>query len=117
MADKMKPEVKAKWIEDLRSGKYKQAKRVLRSGDNGYCCIGVLCESASLCKWSETPKPVELSATGAYFAFENGMYSMIDDAMADSVGLNMETCRQLARMNDNDGATFEQIAKWIEENL
>lgn len=41
----MNPEVKAKWIEALRSGRYKQGKNMLRSGDK-LCCLGVLCEIA-----------------------------------------------------------------------
>lgn len=33
------------WVEALRSGKYKQAVSVLRSGDR-FCCLGVACELA-----------------------------------------------------------------------
>lgn len=32
------------WVEDLRSGQYKQGKNVLRHGD-AYCCMGVACET------------------------------------------------------------------------
>lgn len=32
-----------KWVAELRSGKYQQAKGRLQS-DNGYCCLGVACE-------------------------------------------------------------------------
>lgn len=46
----MNPEVKAKWIEALRSGKYKQGEEVLHyktpEGDHKYCCLGVLCDIA-----------------------------------------------------------------------
>ena len=35
--------VKNKWVEALRSGKYKQGRGKLNS-ENGYCCLGVLCE-------------------------------------------------------------------------
>lgn len=35
--------VKEKWLEALRSGKYKQATEVLRT-DNHFCCLGVLCD-------------------------------------------------------------------------
>lgn len=42
----MKPEVKAKWLEALRSGEYNQTiEGELRSEDgNSFCCLGVLCE-------------------------------------------------------------------------
>lgn len=39
----MKPEVKQLWLDALRSGKYKQALRALRT-DHGFCCLGVLCD-------------------------------------------------------------------------
>lgn len=40
---KLKPEVTEKWLAALRSGKYKQGRKTLRS-DEGYCCLGVLCD-------------------------------------------------------------------------
>ena len=39
----MNTEVKQKWIDALRSGKYEQGSEKLR-GANGYCCLGVLCD-------------------------------------------------------------------------
>jgi len=38
----MNKEIKAKWIEALKSGKYKQTKGTLKN-EQGYCCLGVLC--------------------------------------------------------------------------
>jgi hypothetical protein len=43
MKTKMNPEVKQKWIDALRSGKYEQGSEKLRSV-SGYCCLGVLCD-------------------------------------------------------------------------
>ena len=40
---KMNTEVKQKWIDALRSGKYEQGSEKLRSVQ-GYCCLGVLCD-------------------------------------------------------------------------
>lgn len=43
----MKSEIKALWIEALRSGKYLQGPESLKRVDDGiavYCCLGVLCE-------------------------------------------------------------------------
>lgn len=45
-AKRMDPEVKAKWLNALRSGRYTQAKKTLRS-PLGHCCIGVL---ATVCE-------------------------------------------------------------------
>ena len=41
----MKKELKKEWIKALRSGKYKQTSRSLRTPD-GFCCLGVLCDIA-----------------------------------------------------------------------
>lgn len=45
MADLTLEEMKANrklWVEELRSGKYKQGKRQLLTRDS-YCCLGVAC--------------------------------------------------------------------------
>ena len=39
----MKPEIKQKWINALRSGEYEQGRKSLRDR-NKYCCLGVLCD-------------------------------------------------------------------------
>lgn len=38
----MKPEIKAKWVEALRSGKYTQGREQLCTPDGKMCCLGVL---------------------------------------------------------------------------
>ena len=43
----MKEEIKDKWVEALRSGKYKQCKGRLQKKD-GYCCLGVLCDISGI---------------------------------------------------------------------
>lgn len=42
-----------KWVEALRSGKYKQGSGYLRSGDR-FCCLGVACDVLG-----HAPEPVE----------------------------------------------------------
>lgn len=39
----LKPHIKTKWVEALRSGDYKKAKGAL-ARDGGFCCLGVLCD-------------------------------------------------------------------------
>ena len=41
-----------KWIEGLRSGRYKQVQNLLRT-EKGYCADGVLCDVSELGKWQE----------------------------------------------------------------
>ena len=48
----MKPEIKQKWIDALRSGEYVQGNGKLNTG--AFCCLGVLCDLAAkenLVKW------------------------------------------------------------------
>ena len=42
---RMPKELKAKWLEALRSGKYRQGMARLRDQSGGYCCLGVLQEA------------------------------------------------------------------------
>lgn len=50
----MNPEIKAQWLEDLRSGNFRKGRGVLhRTTTDGrgnkiheFCCLGVLCEQA-----------------------------------------------------------------------
>jgi len=39
----MKTNIKKKWIEALKSGKYTQTDRALKDSQ-GHCCLGVLCD-------------------------------------------------------------------------
>jgi hypothetical protein len=43
---KLDPEVKAAWLQALRSGEYEQGTETLRTYEDTYCCLGVLCELA-----------------------------------------------------------------------
>lgn len=44
--DKLKPEIKAELITALRGEKYRQGHGRLRTEDDRYCCLGVLCDLA-----------------------------------------------------------------------
>lgn len=44
MSQTMNPEVKRKWVDALNSGEYEPAIKSLRTQDNRYCCLGVLCD-------------------------------------------------------------------------
>ena len=90
-------------VAALRSGKYEQGKDWLRKGD-AFCCLGVACDISGLAEWVD----------GTY--------------MQDTLALPFEVCRfygfvwsngrvyagqPLTDMNDS-GATFTQIADWID---
>lgn len=42
----MKQEIKDEWVKRLESGQYQQGQGHLRTEDDKYCCLGVLCEMA-----------------------------------------------------------------------
>ena len=43
---------RAELVEALRSGRYEQARKVLRDG-NRFCCLGVACDISGLDEWEE----------------------------------------------------------------
>jgi len=64
----MKQEIKAKWLQALRSGEYRQGRYTLRTSNNSFCCLGVLCdlynkEDRGFWKWEYC---------------NNGAYSLVD---------------------------------------
>lgn len=96
---KMDPELKAKWVEALRSGRYKQGRRCLGDGEYApyYCCLGVLNKVAGL----------GLPGNEAFLRQEGGDYLV----------LPFEVQRKLVRLNDMRQLPFSEIADYIEENL
>lgn len=101
----MNPEVKDKWVEALRSGKYKQGKTTLRTGDH-FCCLGVLCDISGLAEWRSMP-------------YQRYLYSELELFLPEDVTDWAEIYAgqyELSEMNDQ-GRSFTQIADYIEENL
>ena len=131
----MNKEVKRAWVEALRSGKYKQATGRLRRVD-GYCCLGVLCnlykESHQDCNWSDdlyegSHQDCNWSEESDCFCFviheENTDPAMdflpekvVEWAGLDSSDPQYDGDETLVGLNDR-GATFDEIADVIEENL
>lgn len=126
----LKPEIKALWIDALRSGEYQQGREYLNS-EKGFCCLGVLCDLAIkagvINDWEEGPdlsphgeeemivvKRVAGSAStlpaevhdwaGFRYGDQFGMLGLVGDGTS------------LAALNDH-GSTFAEIADIIEEKL
>ena len=108
----MDQELKAKWVDALRSGEYKQGKERLHNlGDNSYCCLGVLADVAGA--WSDQAK-TRVDGYGAHFteltADKLGLpYSIDDPEVLDD--------DMLMLMNDSGDCTFAEIADKIEREL
>ena len=109
------PNFKAKWVNALRSGEYKQANAYLRrqrlSGDFGFCCLGVLCD-VSGAQWNGDGEHGTLDS----FDVKRVDEAFLSDWMLKRVGLSDEEQKELAKRNDK-GESFEMIADYIEANL
>lgn len=104
-AQRMDPELKRKWVEALRSGKYRQCRNELYDGNGGFCCLGVaqhiFTGKLPPKRWNESdgrPTPPAL------------------DRLRDNGNGSGNVLTTLAHMNDH-GKTFPEIADWIEANL
>lgn len=117
----MNPEIKANWVAKLRSGEYQQSRNVLRTKDNKYCCLGVLCEIAVAN--GVIPEPHLTAPRGSYCY--DGMTAGLPDSVMlwseipEYLGSLVEVLkleRNLASLNDH-GVDFDGIADIIEERL
>lgn len=106
----MDQDIKQKWVEALRSGKYEQGENLLRY-KNTYCCLGVLCDLYSQ-DWSNA----ELQDVYSF----GGEIEVLPDNVKNWARLdypNPPTSRgNLAYLNDR-GVTFEKLADLIEKEL
>lgn len=140
----MKPSIATKWVKALRSGKYKQGKQALktrsRKGIVRHCCLGVLCElynkehKNKLKTKIKNPDDIDLALAPGIdkcYLFSNRSI-MLPISVKNWAGLNdacgllkkgdgysnnkfhWGTVFSLSEMND-EGATFNQIANFIEE--
>jgi hypothetical protein len=121
----MKPEVKEKWLQALRSGQYQQASAALcavdRDGDHAFCCLGVLCEIMGIERkdpWEfEEDGPDTLDAIYRDPSWEDDHTGFPEDRWMEEVcGLRRGEARDVADMNDR-GQSFNQIADYIEASL
>ncbi len=112
----MNPEIKTKLLVALRSGEYQQGHRTLRpSKGEHYCCLAVL---ADVCgeKWTEDRSgrlQVNLP-DGATRAAPSPSHSTYFGGASE---LTYKEAQTLASMNDNERASFLEIANYIEATL
>lgn len=120
----MNIEIGNKWVEKLRSGEYQQAREQLRSKDNGYCCLGVLCEvyreDVGNSEWILLKNQDEESYSYEFL----GMSGMLPNrvihwaGMSDSVMVGYGSKREtLTALNDILRLDFNKIADVIEADM
>lgn len=104
--------VRTKWIEALRSGKYKQGTCCLRSAGDRFCCLGVLCDVVDPTCW-------ELTGGDVYMGPDST--ATIGPHVRERIGwggfLAADQTIELMRVNDDMLSSFDEIAYWIEENI
>lgn len=109
----MERELKDKWTKALRSGDYKQGKFHLKTKGNEYCCLGVLCDIVDPEGWQDFCcifyHRLEINE-------DNNGYPGLGRKASRKLKVSFEEMKDLAYMNDN-GHSFETIAKWIEQNV
>jgi hypothetical protein len=134
----MNPEIKAQWTAALRSGEYQQSEGKLRT-DDGYCCLGVLCDLAVKAKVIGEPHWGDNDGYGGYYKYgaehndavlpaEVTFWAGIDDPNPDldTTGPELpagavwdqgaDEAPNLAQLNDG-GTTFAVIADIIDAQL
>jgi len=98
------------WINALKGGEYNQVKNALKT-DNGYCCLGVLCEVLKDkydLKWSRS-SPYRINYGGL------SSEETLPPTFREKVGISNVVMSVLMDKNDH-GVSFEEIADYIEEN-
>jgi hypothetical protein len=104
----MNPQIKQKWVSALLSGEYQQTQNRLRT-DNGFCCLGVLCDLYG----KENNVEWELGC-GNLYQFQ-GNYGTLPSSVVEWSSLE-DRGTTLIVLNDS-GKTFEEIADIIEEQM
>lgn len=107
----MDKELKAKWIDALRSGQFLQARGVLEDDDGSKCCLGVLCAIQDA-NWKDANFP----------DWENDVDELMTTAVPEHLagGLKDAAAGALALLNDGadnqEPYTFAQIADYLEQH-
>jgi hypothetical protein len=122
---KLPKEFAIKWLAELRSGKYKQTRNILKCGD-AYCCLGI---AGKICGVDDN----YLENNGVFSEFKKKIFNRLIPLELLSKGtdllekpLNGLLPCLLTALNDGrisknnpEGKrySFSKIADWIEENV
>ena len=118
--------IKKKWLKALRSGKFKQTRGLLKDGQGGYCCLGVLCElyldEHKETTWEDLDISRGETESGDVLPEEVKEWAELenDNPVVDS---GIHKGEEISEFNDGNKdkhirkRTFKQIAGIIEKNL
>lgn len=111
----MNQEIKTRWLQALRSGQYKQAygtlKRTTAEGSS-FCCLGVLCDVIK----EDLKIDWQPSTTYPNSKSFDGNTTILTSGICQYCQLEPDYTNHVITMNDNERASFEQIADYIEAN-
>ena len=133
----MDAQLKAKWVEALRSGEYQQAEGKLHdTKNNAFCCLGVLCRVMGA-EFGPGQEEKEEEDGGMYMStydyvpvlngriLSNNDDEELKESFCKEVGIPSQF--DLIELNDGRGnpgepnykapKSFSEIADYIEENL
>lgn len=108
---------KERWVKALRSGEYKQGRAALRTADDKFCCLGVLCDLAAKdgrMKW--------VPSGSCYGANRATFTGVLPPAVCKLAGLRQRDPvvgddNTLTAANDCERLSFLEIADLIEKHL
>ena len=108
-------EARTKWLEALRSGKYKQGMKALKNSDGSMCCLGVLCDVHGV-TWSQPYGGTYRTKADSYaYPQPDDVGEDVCDALNMIVDDETKFYAMLANMNDHDSKNFDDIADYIEK--
>lgn len=128
----MKPEIKQKWLEALRSGKYHQAVGQLKTTYGSFCCLGVLCDLHAKETGGKWDMEVSAEPYGQYKPAYCGKYGNLPESVREWADLQTlplvpdfnkdgeADLISIAAINDRGpltGHDFAHIADVIEQYL
>lgn len=102
-----------KWVKALRSGKYKQGRKALRTRRGNYCCLGVACDISKLSKW-DTNSYGEGRYDGHVGDLPRRVKKWFGMALSNPLVTHGKKQVELASLNDRRSSSFRQVADLIE---
>lgn len=112
----MKNNIAKRWVNALRSGKYKKTTGALKRTDGSYCALGILCD---LYKRDGKPlgeRPAKNPEEDRDDAISmGGEIQLPPKKVLNWAGLGQMQAEEIAGLNDF-GDSFKRIATYIENN-
>lgn len=107
-----------KWVDALRSGKYKQGRGYLcqiEEGEPHYCCLGVACELMCEAGLLEKENRGDHYRYGGRSLLSNNILEWLNlRTSGGNFSIPFKECISLTQLNDQVELSFAEIADFIE---